>query len=458
MLVGALSFALGFLLAEAAARRADARVLLIGLAFLATSGYLVLHALATPGVLLAGKNAGFQIASAIGLLEAGLFAAASAVRFHPETSAFLVRYRGVIYGLLILHMAAWAAVSLSTLPPLDDPVTPEDARGPLAALAVVGLLAYGFGVWRYWKLYRERRRPAPARDPRRARPALEAMFAVAFARNWETTWWEWHLLMLVAFGVVGLAARREWRLEGSSAEIFSDIYEEQTRGHLEEVSVLFADMQGYTAFSERTPEPEIKAMLDTYFPTAAAVLQAHGGELYNTIGDALMVVFRGPEHELRAGRTGLEFQREMTRIADAHPGWPRFRAGRELGRRRPRRHRRPGEARLHGHGRHRQPRLATRRPGPRRRGSRVGDDLRGSREQGRRRGARAPQREREECGGAGLRPSRPGLDGTSAISACRTRSAKQSASTPLASGGTVPGRDERLAHGGADDDSGDEES
>ena len=224
-------------------------------------------------------------------------------------------------------MAAWAAVSLSTLPPLDDPVTPEDTRGPLAALAVVGLLAYGFGVWRYWKLYRERRRPLPLAILVALVLLSEAMFAVAFARNWETTWWEWHLLMLVAFGVVGLAARREWRLEGSSAEIFSDIYEEQTRGHLEEVSVLFADMQGYTAFSERTPEPEIKAMLDTYFPTAAAVLQAHGGELYNTIGDALMVVFRGPEHELRAGRTGLEFQREMTRIADAHPGWPRFRAG-----------------------------------------------------------------------------------------------------------------------------------
>ena len=144
VLVGALSFALGFLLAEAAARRADARLLLIGLAFLATSGYLVLHALATPGVLLAGKNAGFQIASAIGLLEAGLFAAASAVRFHPETSALLVRYRAVLYGLLVLHMAVWAAVSLSTLPPLDDPVTPEDARGPLTALAVI----FGAPKWR----------------------------------------------------------------------------------------------------------------------------------------------------------------------------------------------------------------------------------------------------------------------------------------------------------------------
>jgi len=133
--------------------------------------------------------------------------------------------------------------------------------------------------------------------------------------------------MLIAFGLVALAARREWRLEGSSAEIFSDIYEEQTRGHLEEVSVLFADLQGYTAFSERTPEREVKAMLDTYFPAAAPVLQARGGELYNTIGDALMVVFRGHGHERRAARTGLEFQQEMERIAAAHPGWPRFRAG-----------------------------------------------------------------------------------------------------------------------------------
>ena len=327
VLIGTLSFAVGFLLAEAAARRADARLLLIGLAFLATSGYLVLHALATPGVLLAGKNAGFQIASAIGLLEAGIFAAASAVRFHPDTSALLIRYRAVLYGLLVLHMAVWAAVSLSTLPPLDDPITPEDTRGPLAALAVVGLLAYGFAIWRYWQLYRARPRPLPLAILVALVLLCEATFAVAFARNWQTTWWEWHLLMLVAVGVVALAARREWRLEGSSAEIFSDIYEEQTRGHLEKVSVLFADLQGYTAFSERTPEPEIKAMLDTYFPAAAPVLQAHGGELYNTIGDALMIVFRGADHESRASRTALDFQSEMTRIADAHPGWPRFRAG-----------------------------------------------------------------------------------------------------------------------------------
>jgi class 3 adenylate cyclase len=327
VLIGALSFALGFLIAEAAARREDARLLLIALAFLATSGYLVLHALATPGVLLAGKNAGFQIASAIGLLEAGLLAAASAVHFHPETSGLLVRYRGVLYGLLALHMVAWAVVSLTTLPPLDNPVTPEDARGPLLALAVLGVLAYGFSTWRYFRLYRLRPRPLPFAIVIALVLLSEAMFAVAFARNWRTSWWEWHLLMLIAFAVVALAARREWLLEGSSAEIFSDIYEEQTRGHREEVSVLFADLQGYTGFSEGTPEEEIKAMLNTYFLAAGPILQAHGGVLYNTIGDALMVVFRGPGHELGAGRTGLDFQQEMNRIAHDHPGWPRFRVG-----------------------------------------------------------------------------------------------------------------------------------
>lgn len=50
---------LGLVMSEAASRRGDARVFLVGLAFLVSSGFLGLHALATPGVLLDGKNTGF---------------------------------------------------------------------------------------------------------------------------------------------------------------------------------------------------------------------------------------------------------------------------------------------------------------------------------------------------------------------------------------------------------------
>ena len=28
----------------------------------------------------------------------------------------------------------------------------------------------------------------------------EAMVAIVLARNWHLSWWEWHLLMLAAFG------------------------------------------------------------------------------------------------------------------------------------------------------------------------------------------------------------------------------------------------------------------
>ena len=54
---------LAFAITESARRRRDGRLLLIGLAFVVSAGFLGLHALATPGVILAGKNAGFVLAT-----------------------------------------------------------------------------------------------------------------------------------------------------------------------------------------------------------------------------------------------------------------------------------------------------------------------------------------------------------------------------------------------------------
>src|SRR5215210_7079600 len=53
---GAVNSVLAYTTGEAAARRGDDRLFLISLAFLASAGFLGLHALATPGVLLDGKN------------------------------------------------------------------------------------------------------------------------------------------------------------------------------------------------------------------------------------------------------------------------------------------------------------------------------------------------------------------------------------------------------------------
>jgi hypothetical protein len=76
--VALVNMVLGLLTSEAASQRGDARLFLVSLALLASAGFLGLHALATPGVLLEGPNAGFQIATPIGLVLAAGFAAASA--------------------------------------------------------------------------------------------------------------------------------------------------------------------------------------------------------------------------------------------------------------------------------------------------------------------------------------------------------------------------------------------
>src|SRR4051794_41568547 len=75
---GVLNAGLALSISESGRRRRDARLLLIGLAFLASAGFLGLHAMATPGVLLEGGNAGFVLATPVGLVVAGALAAASA--------------------------------------------------------------------------------------------------------------------------------------------------------------------------------------------------------------------------------------------------------------------------------------------------------------------------------------------------------------------------------------------
>jgi class 3 adenylate cyclase len=151
--------------------------------------------------------------------------------------------------------------------------------------------------------------------------------AIAFARSWHLSWWEWHILMLAAFGLVAVGARISWR-----EERFTDLYLPDTAAGDREMSVLFADLQGFTTFSEAHDPSEVTAMLNEYFAVAVpAVVAPYGGDVDRIIGDALMVTFnrRGdqPDHARRAAGAGLALQEATSRVAAAHPGWPRFRVG-----------------------------------------------------------------------------------------------------------------------------------
>jgi adenylate cyclase len=98
-----------------------------------------------------------------------------------------------------------------------------------------------------------------------------------------------------------------------------------------EVSVLFADLRGYTSFSERSQPTDVVALLNAYFGEAVPEILANGGTVVQFMGDALMAIFNAPvaqpDHPLRAARAALGMQARATALAAGHPEWPRFRVG-----------------------------------------------------------------------------------------------------------------------------------
>ena len=317
---------LALVTSTAARRRADARLFLVSLAFVASAGFLALHALATPGVLLDSPNTGFVVATPVGLLLAGALAALSSIELTPDRSTGLMRRARVPLAALFLALFVWAAISLAGVPPLDEPLPTEEADGWLLTLAVPGIALYAVAAGRYLRLYLRRRAPLLLAVFSAFALLAEAMLAIALARNWRATWWEWHLLMLAAFAVVAASAWREW-----GEERFADLYLEGTKGSEREVSVLFADLQGFTAFSERTKPEDVARMLNEYFAEALPPVCRHGGEVDKLIGDAIMATFNTkgdqPEHPRAAVRAAVELQRAADAVSRAHPDWPRFRVG-----------------------------------------------------------------------------------------------------------------------------------
>jgi len=328
--VGVLALVLGYTAGEAANRRGDARVLLLSLAFMATGGFMGLHAIGTAGVLFSKEHAGFQVAIPVGLLVSAVFAFGSAfVDVRPGIANWLIRRRTPLRAAVLLAMAGWFAWTVSDLPPLHGPDS-EAARGSLlASMAVVGTIIYFVSAGRYWLIFRDNRKLLPAAVIACFLLLAEAMIGVAVTgeRKWHASWWEWHGLIITAYLIIGLAARREWR-----DERFRHLYLSSTRERRQEISVLFGDLVGFTTFAERATPAEAAAVLNAYWGVAAPLItREFGGELEKFIGDSIAATFnsRGdqPDHAVRAARAALALQARLAALSEQHPDWPQMRVG-----------------------------------------------------------------------------------------------------------------------------------
>lgn len=106
--------------------------------------------------------------------------------------------------------------------------------------------------------------------------------------------------------------------------------EEMLAPHRREITVVFCDLRGFSAFSETAEPEEALGMLRTYQAAMGEVVFKHGGTLEHFAGDGFMVFFNDPvetpDHQLRAVRMAVEMRRRWSELAT---GWRK--RGYELG-------------------------------------------------------------------------------------------------------------------------------
>jgi class 3 adenylate cyclase len=119
-----------------------------------------------------------------------------------------------------------------------------------------------------------------------------------------------------------------------SPDVASALIEDPERAALGgvevEVTVLFADLRGYTDYSERRAPAEVVAMLNSAFGVAVPIVRAEAGAVVQFMGDAMMAIFNAPnpqpDHALRAARAALAMQRGVGMLPGATER-PLFRIG-----------------------------------------------------------------------------------------------------------------------------------
>ncbi len=84
------------------------------------------------------------------------------------------------------------------------------------------------------------------------------------------------------------------------------------------ISVLFADLRGFTELTEKLDPGELEQLLNKYFTEVTSAAYDHGGTIDKFIGDAVMILFGAPQatgeadQALRCVRTAVDIQARLT--------------------------------------------------------------------------------------------------------------------------------------------------
>lgn len=99
------------------------------------------------------------------------------------------------------------------------------------------------------------------------------------------------------------------------------------------LTVLFADIVGFTSISEKLSPQELTAFVNEYLTEMSAVIRNHGGTLDKYIGDAIMAFWGAPVEDLDHATSGvvsaLSMQNKLAELKQSYAqrGWPNIAVG-----------------------------------------------------------------------------------------------------------------------------------
>lgn len=94
------------------------------------------------------------------------------------------------------------------------------------------------------------------------------------------------------------------------------------------MTVLFADLRGFTSMSSKLPAEDVKNIINDYLKEAIGVIDKYGAMLDKIVGDEVMVLIGAPlkcdDHAVRALGVAIEMQKAHNALRDKWKakGWP----------------------------------------------------------------------------------------------------------------------------------------
>ena len=106
--------------------------------------------------------------------------------------------------------------------------------------------------------------------------------------------------------------------------VASEAHSDALESHRREITVVFCDLRGFTAFTESSDPEEVMGVLSEYHESVGKLIFQYEGTLERFLGDGIMIVFNDPipasDHCARAVRLALGMRDRVERLAEKWRG------------------------------------------------------------------------------------------------------------------------------------------